>query len=99
MCDGICLLCRQLDQRRAVVMVRKLWLITTCSVIAYVLVLASAIRISAQTSQSFQYVIPHFSSGAGSQLILINLRRGQANPEVALHIPSRGPLDDTFISI
>src|SRR5216684_906049 len=80
-------------------MVRKLWLITTCSAIAYVLVLASAIRISAQTSQSFQYVIPHFSSNAGSQLILSNLSSVNVNPEVALRDSSSGQLADTFITI
>src|SRR5262249_28286824 len=70
-----------------------------CVGIAYLIALASAIRISAQTSQSFQYVIPHFSSSAGSQLILTNLSGANINPEVALRDSAAGQVADTFISI
>lgn len=80
-------------------MVRKLWLVTICSAIAYVLVLASAVPISAQTSQSFQYVIPHFSANAGSQLIISNLSNVNANPEIALRDSGSGQLADTFITV
>src|SRR5579862_157487 len=80
-------------------MVRKLWLVTACGAIAYVLVLASAIRISAQTSQSFQYVIPRFSANAGSQLIISNLSNANAHPEIALRDSESGQLADTFISV
>ena len=80
-------------------MVRKLWFTAICVGIAYVLVLAGAIRISAQTSQSFQYVIPHFSSSAGSQLILSNLSGANINPEVALRDSGTGQVADTFITI
>ena len=80
-------------------MARKLRLLATCSAIASVLVLTSSIRISAQTSQSFQYVIPHFSANAGSQFIVSNLSGANANPEVALRDSESGQLADTFIFV
>src|SRR5215470_19666132 len=82
-----------------VLMSRRLCLVVTCSAMVYILILAGAIRISAQTSQSFLYVIPHFSSSAGSQLIISNLGGVGATPEVALRDSSSGQLADTFISV
>src|ERR1700745_2465094 len=84
---------------RMVWMSRKLCLVVTCSAMAYVLILAGAIRTSAQTSQSFLYVVPHFSSSSGSQLIISNLSGVGATPEVALRDSSTGQLADTFLSI
>src|SRR5947207_3541780 len=81
------------------VMLRKFWLVTICCAMAYVLILAGAIRSSAQTGQSFQYVIPHFSASAGSQLLISNFSSVGATPEVALRDSSSGQLADTFISV
>src|SRR5437016_3767518 len=99
MFDRFCLLLQALDKGGKHLMVRKFWFTAIWVGIAYVLALASAIRISAQTSQSFQYVIPHFSSNAGSQLILSNLSSADVNPEVALRDSATGQLADTFIII
>src|ERR1051326_7527183 len=80
-------------------MLRRLWLVATCSAMACILISEGAVRISAQTSQSFQYVIPHFSASPGSQLIITNLSTVGATPEVALRDSSSGQLADTFISL
>src|SRR5262245_33047633 len=82
-----------------VLMSRKLCLVVTCSAMAYVLVLAGAIRTSAQTSLRFLYVIPHFRSSPGSQLLISNLGSAGATPEVALRDSSNGQLADTFIFV
>ncbi len=80
-------------------MFRKFWLTIAGCAMAYVLILASAVGSSAQTGQSFQYVIPHFSASTGSQLLISNLSGVGASPEVALRDSSSGQLADTFISV
>ena len=80
-------------------MARKLWFISACIAIVFVVVFASAIRISAQTGQSFQYVIPHFSANEGSELVLSNLSGGTAHPEVTMSDSGAGQFADGFVTI
>src|SRR5438045_3730877 len=80
-------------------MVRKLSLISICSAIACLAITAMAISASAQTSLSFQYVIPRFSSNAGSELIISNLSGVLASLEVTFRDSGQTPAADTFTTI
>ncbi|MBI4475105.1 MAG: hypothetical protein HY646_20730 [Acidobacteria bacterium] len=60
---------------------RSIW---TLGFIACMSMLATATPAAAQTGQSFHYVIPRFSSNAGSQLIISNLSSRLVTPTVKL---------------
>lgn len=60
---------------------RSIW---TLGFIACMSMLAPATPAAAQTGQSFHYVIPRFSSNAGSQLIISNLSSRLVTPTVKL---------------
>src|SRR5258708_40371066 len=80
-------------------MVRKLCLISICSAIACLAIVATAISASAQTTLSFQYVIPRFTSNTGSELILSNLSGVLASLEVTFRDSVQSQAADTFTTI
>ena len=71
-------------------MFRRFCLVSLCSVIAWVALLATAIPVLPQSTPTFQYVIPRFSSNDGSELILSNLSGVLASPEVAFRDTAHG---------
>src|SRR5438067_11515786 len=80
-------------------MFRRFCLVSLCSVIAWVALLATAIPVLPQSTPTFQYVIPRFSSNAGSELVLSNLSGVLASPEVAFRDTAHGIGVGAFISI
>ena len=80
-------------------MFRRFCLVSLCSVIAWVALLATAIPVLPQSTPTFQYVIPRFSSNAGSQLILSNLSGVLASPEVAFRDTAHGIGVGAIISV
>jgi len=80
-------------------MAGKLTLIFVCSAIVYLAMLGIAIPVLAQTTQTFQYVIPRFTGNAGSELIISNLSSVPANPEVTFRDSIQGLVADTTITI
>ncbi len=66
---------------------------------AYMALLTTAIPVLPQSTPTFQYVIPHFSSNAGSELILNNLSSVLASPEVAFRDTAHGIGVGAIISV
>jgi hypothetical protein len=65
-------------------MFRTLRFVYLWSLVACVLLLATAIPAAAQETQNFHYVIPRFSSSAGSEIIISNLSARLVTAEVTL---------------
>jgi hypothetical protein len=82
------------------VMVRKLCTILGCGVVTSAVVLALTIGISAQNT-TYEYVIPHFSGNAGSELLISNLsgNTNTANPDISLRDSGSGQLAETVVAV
>src|SRR5215475_6156339 len=61
--------------------------------------LAAAISGSAQSTPSFRYVIPRFSSTSGSELVVSNLTSRLATPEITLVNSATQQVSDIFMNI
>src|SRR5205085_1041071 len=80
-------------------MFRKLTVISVCRAMACLLTLTITIPAFAQETQNFQYVIPRFSSNAGSEVLISNLSSLPASPEVVFFDSIQGKVGDTFLTI
>jgi len=78
---------------------RRIYIGSFCSLVATVAILATAIPVSTQTTGSFQYVIPHFNSNSGSELILSNLSSVLASAKVTFRNSEQAQVADAGINI
>src|SRR5437016_5197011 len=78
---------------------RRIYIGLFCSLVATVAILATAIPVSTQTTGSFQYVIPHFNSNSGSELILSNLSSVLASAKVTFRNSEQAQVADAGINI
>src|SRR2546427_1315218 len=78
---------------------RRIYIGLFCSLVATVAILATAIPVSTQTTGSFQYVIPHFNSNSGSELILSNLSSVLASEKVTFRSSEQAQVADAGINV